>query len=244
MNLLTIGISLNNYTGALQSNGILTINPVNGARLQTAVCNGSMRSIKRRGIAIFRWREGSIMYIFKTWHQFLPLALTLAGFYIVQYYEQNAIRTWDVDVVFMVFQFFAVITYPAMLTAGLMYQKYMTSTDTPQIIQPQQEIPHSIPNMGELHQYAQEVKQVTTRKDIQFAKTLLAMRTLADDDSKVDLREDTWKDHFGGRSAYVEARSRFEQAKGFARKDARVNSPFIVTDWRVVQLVAQGETLR
>lgn len=207
---------------------------------------------------IYGMRKLVDMYIFKTWHQFLPLSLSLIGFYIVQYYEQDEklIRTWDVDVVFMVFQFFAVITYPAMLTAGLMYQRYMTDTDTPQVMphlpvrspqtgtEPEQIYPSTPLKYGEMHQYAQTFPTVTERKEKQFCKTLLGMRTLADDDSKVDLREDTWKEHFGGRDNYVEARTRFELAKAFGRKDRRGNSPFIVIDWRKVQLVAQGETLR
>jgi len=185
------------------------------------------------------------MYIFKWWHQSFPLALTLTGFRILEYYKQRNLRTWDVDTLFLIFQFFAVIVYVGMIIAGLMYQAYMTDTDTPQIITPKPtELSRSIPNMGELHQYTQTLHQVTVRKDIQFAKTLLAMRMLEEGEKKVDLREDRWKEHFGGRDKYVEVRSRFETAKVFARKDARVNSPFVVSDWRVVQLVAQGETLR
>ena len=185
------------------------------------------------------------MYIFKPWHQSFPLALTMTGFYIAQYYQQRNTRTWDVDAVFIIFQFFAVSTYSAMLVAGLMYQRYMTDTDTPQIMPRQDvEIPHSIPNLGEQHQYAQTFRTVTQRKDIQFAKTLLAMRALEEGDKKVDLREDRWKEHFGSRELYVEVRTRFENAKGFRRKDARRNSPYIVSDWRVVELVAQGETLK
>ena len=188
------------------------------------------------------------MYIFKPWHQSFPLALTLIGFYIVQYYQQRNTRTWDVDAVFLIFQFFAVSTYSAMLVAGLMYQRYMTDTDTPQIMprrdEPEQLTPRIPINFGEQHQYTQTLRTVTQRKDIQFAKTLLAMRELEAGDKKVDLREDRWKDHFGSREAYVEVRTRFEQAHGFSRKDARRNSPYIVSDWRVVELVAQGETLR
>lgn len=183
------------------------------------------------------------MYIFKPWHQFFPLGLTMTGFYITRYYEKLNMRDWNVDAVFIIFQFFAVTIHAGMLTAGLMYQRYMTDTDTPQIMPRQQAIPQSIPNLGELHQYTQTFGTVTERKEKQFAKTLLEMRTLADNDAKVDLREDTWKDHFGGRDKYVQVRARFETAKAFARKDSRLNSPFIVTDWRKVQLVAQGETL-
>lgn len=184
------------------------------------------------------------MYIFKPWHQWFPLGLTMTGFYISRYYEKLHMRDWNVDAVFIIFQFFAVTIHTGMVIAGLMYQRYMTDTDTPQIITPQAEIPHSIPNLGEQHQYAQTFQSVTARKDIQFAKTLLAMRTLEEGDKKVDLREDRWKEHFGSRDAYIQVRSRFEQAHGFSRKDARRNSPYIVSDWRVVQLVAQGETLR
>lgn len=181
------------------------------------------------------------MYIFKWHHLILPLGFTAGGFAFVEYFKQNQVRTWDVDIVFCVLQYFAVTTCSHMLVAGYLYQRYMTDTDTPQIIQPQQpEIIHSIPNMGEQHQYAQTFQTVTERKEKQFAKTLLAMKELG----KVDLREDRWKEHFGSRENYVEVRTRFEQAKGFARKDARRNSPYIVTDWRVVELVAQGETLR
>jgi len=163
----------------------------------------------------------------------------MAGFYISQHNE----RTWDVNIVFLVFQFFAVITYPAMLAAGLMYQKYLTSTDAPQIIPPQvQEPARTIPNMGELNQYAQTVKQVTARKDVQFYKTLLAMKAL--DETKTDLREDRWKSHFGSRENYIQVRSRLEQARAIARKDARLNSPFVVINWRVIQLLAQGQEIK
>lgn len=180
------------------------------------------------------------MYIFKPWHQWFPLGLTMTGFYITRYYEKLNMRDWNVDAVFIIFQFFAVTIHAGMLTAGLMYQRYMTDTDTPQILPRQQEIPHIIPNLGEMHQYAQEFRTVTERKEKQFAKTLLAMKELGD----VDLREDRWRVHFGSRDAYIQVRSRFEQVGGFSRKDARRNSPYIVSDWRVVALVAQGETLR
>lgn len=204
------------------------------------------------------------MYIFKPWHQWFPLFLTMAGFYITRYYEKLNMRDWNVDAVFIIFQFFAVTIHAGMLTAGLMYQRYMTDTDTPpayashlsagsaqadadrQVMpkEPEQIYPSTPLKYGEMHQYAQTFKIVTERKEKQFCKTLLGMRTLADDDSKVDLREDTWKEHFGGRDNYVESRTRFELAKAFGRKDRRGNSPFIVIDWRKVQLVAQGETLR
>jgi hypothetical protein len=95
-----------------------------------------------------------------------------------------------------------------------------------------------------MHQYTQTVHTVTERKEKQFARTLLDMRTLADDDRKVDLREDTWRQHFGSRDAYVQVRTRLEQAHAVRRKDARLNAPFIVSDWRVVQLMAQGEQIR
>lgn len=187
------------------------------------------------------------MYIFKWWHLVIPLGLVATGFGIVKYYEHRLERTWDVDVLFLILEFFGVITYPYMLEAGMKYQNYMTDTDTPQIMphkEPEQIYPSTPLKYGELHQYAQTFPTVTERKEKQFCKTLLDMQTLADDDSKVDLREDTWKDHFGSRDNYVEVRTRFELAKAFARKDARLNSPFIVTDWRKVQLVAQGEKIK
>lgn len=157
-------------------------------------------------------------------------------------------RDWNVDALFLIFQFFGVTVHIGMMVNSVFYQRYMTDTDTPQVIPPKKEPEQIYPSTplkyGELHQYNQTFRTVTERKEKQFCKTLLTMRMLADDDSKVDLREDTWKDHFGSREKYVEVRTRFETAKAFGQKDRRINSPRIVTDWRQVELVAQGETLR
>lgn len=186
------------------------------------------------------------MYIHKHWHLALPLGLTMTGFYILEYYKQRGLRTWDVDVMFLVFQFFAVTVHIGMMVSGDLYQRYMTDTDAVQVIpakkEPEQLYPSTPLKYGEMHQYTQTFQTVTQRKDKQFAKTLLAMR--ASNENHVDLREDRWKSHFGSRENYIQVRSRFEQAGGFARKDARRNSPYRVSDWRVVELVAQGETLR
>lgn len=86
--------------------------------------------------------------------------------------------------------------------------------------------------------YAQVVPGVKFNKVRRFASTLLNMRSVSE--SSVDLREDTWRVHFGGRDGYIKTRVRFENVGAFVRKDARPNSPYIVKRWDVVQDVANG----
>jgi len=86
----------------------------------------------------------------------------------------------------------------------------------------------------------QVVAGVKFNKVRRFAQTLLNMRSVSE--SSVDLREDTWRVHFGGRDGYIKTRVRFEQVGAFVRKDARPNSPYVVSSsgWNVVQEVAHG----
>lgn len=184
------------------------------------------------------------MYIFKWHHLTLPLGFTAGGFAFVEYFKQNHARTWDVDIVFYILQYFAVTTWSHMLVAGYLYQRYMTDTDTPQVMpkEPEQIYPSTPLKYGELHQYAQEVRPAIERKDKQFAKVLLAQKAL--NENSVDLRESTWRAHFGSREAYITLRGRLEQSGAITRKDARLNSPFVVQDWRAIQLLAQGEMPR
>jgi len=86
----------------------------------------------------------------------------------------------------------------------------------------------------------QVITGVKFNKVRRFAQTLLNMRSVSE--SSVDLREDTWRTHFGGRDGYIRTRVRFENVGAFVRKDARPNSPYIVSPsgWNVVQEVAHG----
>jgi len=86
----------------------------------------------------------------------------------------------------------------------------------------------------------QVIAGVKFNKVRRFAQTLLNMRSVSE--SSVDLREDTWRVHFGGRDGYIKTRIRFENVGAFIRKDARPNSPYIVSPggWNVVQEVAHG----
>lgn len=55
----------------------------------------------------------------------------------------------------------------------------------------------------------------------------------------IDLREQTWKGHFGGRDNWVRVRD-VRLAGAFAKEGSRVNSPFVVIDWNVVERGAKG----
>jgi hypothetical protein len=56
---------------------------------------------------------------------------------------------------------------------------------------------------------------------------------------KIDLKEETWKKHFGGRDNYVYVRD-VRLSGAFAKESSRTNSPFVVTDWRIVEEGAKG----
>lgn len=107
----------------------------------------------------------------------------------------------------------------------------------PKEVKPEPE-PRKIDNLNMV--YSQTVPQVKFNKVARFATTLLAMQA----HGNVDLREPTWKTHFGSRESYVQVRTRFENAGAFVRKTTATNSPFIVNDkggWYVVERVAAGD---
>ena len=56
---------------------------------------------------------------------------------------------------------------------------------------------------------------------------------------KIDLKEETWKKHFGGREHYVYVRD-VRLSGAFAKESGRTNSPFVVIDWAVVESAAKG----
>lgn len=79
--------------------------------------------------------------------------------------------------------------------------------------------------------------------DIIGIKTKRMCRTLINQREagfEIDLREDTWKAHFGGRDNYVYVRD-VKMAGAFAKEFARDNSPFVVVNWRIVEDGARGK---
>ena len=78
---------------------------------------------------------------------------------------------------------------------------------------------------------------VMTIKIKRFSRTLITQRA---NGFKVDLREDTWKAHFGGRKNYVEVRD-VRMIGAFAKENPDLtNSPFVVVNWGVVEAAASG----
>lgn len=100
--------------------------------------------------------------------------------------------------------------------------------------------PLRIQNMNEKPLYNQVTPLVKidhmSRKIKHFCIVLITQR---DDGFKVDLKEDTWKAHFGGRDNYVWVRD-VKMGNAFAKEFPRDNSPFTVTDWRIVERGAEG----
>lgn|SRR5574341_1100156 len=74
------------------------------------------------------------------------------------------------------------------------------------------------------------------RKIKHFCIVLVNQR---DNGFKIDLREATWNAHFGGRDNFVQVRD-VRLAGAFAKEGSRVNSPFVVVDWRKVEEGARG----
>jgi hypothetical protein len=77
---------------------------------------------------------------------------------------------------------------------------------------------------------------VMSRKIKHFCIVLVNQR---DHGFKIDLKEETWKKHFGGRDHYVHVRD-VRLAGAFAKESSRTNSPFVVVDWGVVEDGARG----
>lgn len=113
----------------------------------------------------------------------------------------------------------------------------MVKGDT--IVTDAQPIPAVVNLNGKPMAYEQVVVAVKFDKERQFAKTLLAMRELAPQDKAVDLREDRWGEHFGSKDRYRYVRD-YRWFRLLAKQYPRNNSPYRVTDWTGVELVARG----
>lgn len=163
----------------------------------------------------------------------------LLGFYLYKHYP-----TWDVlFFAWLVCDFIAGCHSWYIMRAGIIHQEgyaeRLNKIDAQQVSIKAINEPKRIPNLNEL--YSQVVPVVKFNKVRRFASTLLAMRAI--NENKIDLREDTWRTHFGGRDGYIKTRARFESVGAFTRKDARPNSPYIVcgkSGWYVVEQVAHG----
>jgi hypothetical protein len=171
----------------------------------------------------------------QAWQLLLPCTIiALTGFGLVRYFGVR----WDSVAVFFSLQFIAVCTLiflgvKSWIEAGLLKD---IKPEIQKEVKPEE--PRKIENLNPV--FSQSVPQVRFNKVARFATTLLSMQAFGN----VDLREPTWKQHFGSRENYVNVRNRFENAGAFVRKTTANNSPFVVNGdggWYVVGRVAAGD---
>ena len=163
-----------------------------------------------------------------------PISIILFGYILLQWKGEG----WDTVALFWWCWIFSIIMSvgwvgKVWIEAGLLKD---IKPDVQKEVKPEPE--REIQNLNMV--YGQSVPQVKFNKVARFATTLLSMQAFGN----VDLREPTWKQHFGSRENYVQVRNRFENAGAFVRKTTANNSPFIVNGdggWYVVGRVAAGD---
>jgi hypothetical protein len=171
----------------------------------------------------------------QAWQLLLPCTLVgMFGFGLVRYFGVR----WDTVTSFFCLWIVSIGTLIFLgvrmwIEAGLLKD---IKPETQKEVKPEE--PRKIENLNAM--YAQVIPQVKFNKVARFATTLLSMQAFGN----VDLREPTWKQHFGSRENYVNVRNRFENAGAFVRKTTANNSPFVVNGdggWYVVRRVAAGD---
>lgn len=184
------------------------------------------------------------MYIYRHWHQFGPLALVMAGFYV----GHNFAHTSDVIMLQTIFFYFGLLFYTGMMINWAMYQAYLTGMPTGKS-KPAAEPDRSVPLNVEGRQAAMiPLGQTLTTLPVidserRFARTLIDMRN---SNLEVNMKESYWiaGGRFGdSREAFVNMLDTWKYHGVCARVGDRRNATYTVTDWRAVRLIADGNTL-
>lgn len=116
------------------------------------------------------------------------------------------------------------------------YKRVNGDNPKPKVNEPQST--RAIPNLNAVYEFQGQTVRLDhmSRKIKHFCIVLINQR---DNGYKIDLREVTWKAHFGGHDNYVNVRD-VRLAGAFAKESSRTNSPFVVVDWRAVEDGANG----
>lgn len=190
------------------------------------------------------------MYIPRHYHQVFPVATILLGFYIAQNFQ------WSFDVIatFISLQVTGVMHAFYLMRAGELYQAYITGIyrDDHKVNKPiseKQREPQTdigfVPLLrpAQSATYTQTVVAPKIDKQRDFAIALLRMFDF--DPSKVDLTEDKWvkSSKKFSRTEFVNMLDRWKKLNIIDRKNENRNSPWVVSRWELVRLIAQGETL-
>jgi hypothetical protein len=205
------------------------------------------------------------MYVPKQWHYMFPTSLVLTGFFIRQHFGAH----WDVHFLVQLPLTVVAAEWGAYIwQAGVAYQKYVTGGA--QIVEPKS--PEIIDwhsgkpvdglepiNRAMINTPAQVYNQVTPApkfdKVRHVAITLIRQKQQG---FKVDLTEKRWVEKRG----YIEKEKRvvnnwkfgreeflrdvidpWKHHKAIERAGEWKSAPYDVTDWRVIELYAQGEKL-
>lgn len=168
-----------------------------------------------------------------------PILLALAGVRLL--YGQEP-RGWDA--IYAMLAELGIIVGTLLVVSAFISQMYdeykRVNGDNPKPkVNESQSQARTIPNLNAVYEFQGQTVRLDpmSRKIKHFCIVLINQR---DNGYKIDLREVTWKSHFGGHDNYVNVRD-VRLAGAFAKEHPeRVNSPFVVVDWRAVEDGANG----
>lgn len=188
------------------------------------------------------------MYIPKHHHWAFPVIVVAIGFYI----HNHNHNSWDV--ILFVQMPLAVISSTWALylwQAGVLYQKYVTQLDIrygdhelrtdENSTQANDEFPPV--KINGYTSFEAATKPPKLNREQKVANILLHQRNHNFD---VNLKEEYWikgKRFDGSRVEFVAMIDKWVGWQAIERAAARKNSPYVVRDWRVIELIAAGEYL-
>lgn len=180
------------------------------------------------------------MYIPRHYHWVYPLGFILGGFWIWQNVKP---QTWDVIITGGVVMAHGMMYITYLYEAGLIYQKYITNMNTPEprveiFDEPYRDL-QAVPEVN----YNQVATMPQFDKERSFAVTLLRMYEY--DPNQVDMTERKWVKTTKKfvRDELAAMLKNWEAHGVIGRKSPAKNSPYIVTRWDAVRLIASGNPL-
>lgn len=185
------------------------------------------------------------MYVPRHWHQALPVATSLIGFYLLH----NLVHTYDVVIVFCTLQLLALGHEVWIILLSHPYQRYITWVNTPDekiptIEPPDPYRPKPLLVFSKINQQAFEMPKFDLER--RFAIDVLRMYDFDSATQKhVDLTEKRWvvnKKMFA-QIPFANLKKKWEHFGLLKRANSNKNSRFMVASRTAVALVASGKSL-
>lgn len=181
------------------------------------------------------------MYIPRPWHQILPFSMIMSGLYIGHNLRP---ATYDVILACISIYIAALMLGYYIMQAGIIYQRYLAQIDNAANVKPvapKADEPKTYPNLRPVFESSVSIP----RFDKERHWAVLLIRTHESFPDQVDLTELKWviQKKMFIRAEFANMLKNWEMHGLIGRKNLNKNSPYIVTRWDGIRLIANGNPL-